>query len=80
VNQNRGSAFGQVDLKLVKAFKIQKVKLEAILEIFNLFNQKNPAGFVANVDSANYQQATTWAGDPGQGEQFLAQLGFRVEF
>jgi len=80
VNENRGDGFGQVDVRVSKIFNISKVRLEAILEIFNLFNQKNPAGFVSNVDSANYGQPTTWAGDPGQGEQFIAQVGFRIEF
>jgi hypothetical protein len=70
--------------------------VEVIGEIFNLFNSKNPTAYngarfvhvpdpndptktivVANPD---FQQAGAFAGDPGQGEQRLAQLGVRIHF
>jgi hypothetical protein len=69
--------------------------VEVIGEIFNLLNAKNPANFNGNcavgTDPAipatfgkctitTFGQANTFAGDPGQGEQRLAQLGIRVTF
>jgi hypothetical protein len=70
--------------------------VEVIGEIFNLFNSKNPANFNGNcgvgTDPAKpatygkctfpsgFGQASTFAGDPAQGEQRLAQLGLRVTF
>jgi hypothetical protein len=70
--------------------------VEVIGEIFNLLNSKNPANFNGNCRvgtdpnvpatygkctfPTGFGQAGTFAGDPGQGEQRLAQLGFRVTF
>jgi hypothetical protein len=70
--------------------------VEVIGEIFNLFNSKNPANFNGNCAvgtdknqpatygkctfPTGYGQAGTFAGDPGQGEQRLAQLGLRITF
>ena len=63
--------------------------VELIGEIFNLFNSKNAANFNGNcaVNAAGqctftggFGQANTFAGDPAQGEQRLAQLGIRVTF
>jgi hypothetical protein len=90
VNSRRGSSFSQLDIRLTKIFNIKDVvRLEGIFEVFNLFNSENPA---ANRQSGNqseingvlgtptFGQATTFAGDAGQGEQRLAQIGFRIEF
>lgn len=70
--------------------------VEVIGEIFNLLNSKNPANYSGNCSvgidpkvpatlgkctfPAGYGQAGTFAGDPGQGEQRLAQVGLRVTF
>ena len=54
--------------------------MELIAEIFNLFNYKNPAGFVANMAASNFGQPTDYAGDFQRGEQRVAQLGLRFEF
>ena len=48
--------------------------LEAIAEVFNLFNEKNPTGF------NTLGQASFHAGDPGQPDQRVAQLGLRARF
>jgi hypothetical protein len=47
---------------------------ELIGEVFNLFNEKNPAQF----DRTGH--ANAFAGDLLQGEQRLAQLGLRFHF
>ena len=83
VNQARGSSFSQLDLRLSKVFNIGPVGLELIGEVFNLFNEKNPASYTVLFDSAGNPigtKATAFAGDPLQGEQRLAQLGVRIRF
>ncbi|HEX3525597.1 MAG TPA: TonB-dependent receptor [Thermoanaerobaculia bacterium] len=75
VNSKRGASFSQVDLRVGKEFKFGgEYGVELIAEVFNLFNEKNPAGF------NRFGQATVYAGDPLQGEQRLAQLGLRLHF
>ena len=90
VNSLRGGSFSQFDVRVSKDFKFfHNYGVEVIGEIFNLLNAKNPANFNGNcgVDAsgkctfpAGFGQATTFAGDPGQGEQRLAQLGIRITF
>jgi hypothetical protein len=75
VNDARGASFSQVDLRLSKEFRFAgRYGIEAIAEVFNIFDSKNPAGF-------NSQGvATLHAGDPLQGDQRVTQLGARVRF
>ena len=90
VNSLRGSSFSQFDVRLSKEFKFYgNYGVELIGEIFNLFNSKNAANFNGNCAvnalgqctfTGGFGQANTFAGDPGQGEQRLAQLGIRVTF
>ncbi len=81
VNSARGASFKQLDLRLSKIVKLNpRVGIEAMAEVFNLFNAKNPAGFVGNRTAGNFGEATTFAGDPLQGEQRLAQFGLRLRF
>ena len=81
VNSARGASFSQFDVRVSKEFNLSnRVGLELIAEVFNLFNEKNPALFVGARNSANFGQATTFAGDPLQGEQRLLQLGARLRF
>ena len=81
VNNRRGASFSQVDLRLSKQISFSSdLSVELIGEVFNLFNSRNPAGFIGNMQAANFGQATTFAGDPLQGEARLAQLGLRIRF
>ena len=82
VNSLRGDSFSQLDVRVAKEFKFFGNRgVELIGEVFNVLNSKNAAGFRGNRNSAaTYQQPTFFAGDPGQGEQRLAQLGLRVTF
>lgn len=75
VNSERGASFTQIDLRVSKDFSFANdYGFELIAEVFNLFNSKNEAVF------NRFGQANAYAGDPGQGEQRLAQLGVRVHF
>lgn len=81
VNNKRGDSFSQVDVRVSKEFVFGgDFGLELIGEIFNLFDDDNPAGFVGNRASGAYGQPTRFAGDPGMGEQRLAQLGLRIRY
>ena len=81
VNNARGASFSQVDLRLSKRFRLGgSVRLEAIAEGFNIFNDKNPATFSGNMRASNFGQPTEFAGDFQRGEQRLLQLGLRLEF
>ena len=81
VNSRRGHAFSQFDLRLSRDFNFGgKAGVEVIAEVFNLFNAKNPTSYNGNRSSSAFGQPTRFAGDPGQGEQQLAQLGVRVHF
>ena len=81
VNAGRGHSFTQLDLRASKTFRFGKsVGLEVLAEVFNVFDSTNPAGFVGNQAASNFGAPTTYAGDPLQGEQRLAQLGLRLRF
>lgn len=90
VNAHRGDTFSQLDLRLSKTFHIMdRVDVEGIFEVFNLFNAKNPNGLNANIlgqrviqdlDNPDFGTPLSYAGDPDQAEQRLAQLGFRIAF
>ena len=51
-----------------------------IAEGFNLTNDNNPGGYVANQTAGHVRQPTAFAGDFQRGEQRLFQLGARFEF
>ncbi len=78
VNSERGDSFSQIDVRVSREFRIvNEVSIEAIAEVFNLFNEDNPALFIP---TANGLQPTAFSGDPLQGEQRLIQLGVRLRF
>ncbi len=62
------------------------MRLEAIGEVFNLFNAKNPSGFVTaqhtgtGAPNANFMQPTEFSGDFQNPEQRVGQIGFRFSF
>jgi len=81
INSGRGSAFSQIDLRGSKLFRFGGARsIEALIEVFNLFNATNPAGYNGNQRSATFGQPRTFAGNPLQGEQRLAKLGLRFHF
>jgi len=91
VNCGRGYRFSQVNLRLLKSFKlVGRTRIDAMLDMFNLFNTANPATFstreysggtLANpIPLASFMQPTAYAGDFHQTEQRVGQLGVRFSF
>lgn len=81
VNSARGSSLSQLDVRVSKIFRLSgDFSIEVIGEVFNLLDDDNPTRFVGNRTASNFAQPTTFAGDPSQGEQRLAQLGIRLRF
>jgi hypothetical protein len=94
INCGRGAAFSQVNLRVSKSFHLfGRSSVEAIGEVFNLFNAINPNNFertvsnvvqtvrlVGNAPNPNYMQPSRFAGDFQQPEQRVGQIGFRFTF
>ena len=71
-----------MNLRVSRGFRLGgNARIEAIGEIFNLLNAKNPAfTIVNNQTSARFMQPDAYAGDFQQGEQRVGQIGFRFSF
>jgi outer membrane receptor protein involved in Fe transport len=88
VNCSRRAPFSQLNLRLSKSFQIRgSARIEAIAEVFNLFNAKNPALPITSqrvgaggAQQASFMQPVAYAGDIQQPEQRIGQLGFRFSF
>ena len=78
----------QTNVRFSKVFHVGgRANVEAIGQIFNLFNNINPSGFRARVivpstgaADATLLQPTTYSGDFRRPEQRVGQLGFRFTF
>lgn len=85
-NCGRGAPRRSMNLRVSKAFRlIGTTRIEAIGEIFNVFNAKNPAGFrtrrlVGGVPDPNFLQPSEYSGDFQNPEQRVGQIGFRFTF
>jgi hypothetical protein len=95
VNCGRGASLKQFNLRVSKVFGLGRgMNVEAIFEAFNLFNSINPA-FNAGVPAAGafftgsaanhtpnpvFMKPNAYAGDTGQPEQRVGQIGFRFTF
>jgi hypothetical protein len=91
INCGRGASFSQLNLRISKWFPLGgRARVEAIGEIFNVFNAKNPGGFVLPnrrvnsatdpTQSSSFLQPTEFAGDFQNPEQRVGQIGFRITF
>ena len=88
VNCSRRAPFSQLNLRLSRSFSPwHRGRVEAIAEVFNLFNAKNPSLPLTTqrVSSrgaplGSFMQPTAYAGDVQQPEQRVGQVGFRVTF
>ncbi|HTL00564.1 MAG TPA: hypothetical protein VL379_21170, partial [Pseudomonadales bacterium] len=88
VNCSRRAPYSQLNLRVSRGFRLAgSARVEAIAEVFNLLNAKNP--FIpltsrrlsaTGVPLASFMQPTAFAGDFGQPEQRVGQLGFRITF
>ena len=88
VNCGRGMSQSQANVRVSKMFNLPgRARVEAIGELFNVFNSVNPSGFRARVivptsgaaDPA-LLQPTTFSGDFRRPEQRVGQLGLRFSF
>ncbi|MEN3337119.1 MAG: hypothetical protein V7647_795 [Acidobacteriota bacterium] len=87
INCSRGAPLTQLNLRLSKSFALSgHARIEAIGEVFNLFDALNPAfaltsqRLAGGVQRASFMQPVAFAGDFRQPEQRVGQLGFRVTF
>ena len=90
INCGRGTSFSQMNLRISKSFHLMgTARLEAIGEVFNLFNAINPAGFIgrrflgtvtSKTANPDFLRPTVYAGDFQQPEQRVGQIGFRLSF
>jgi carboxypeptidase family protein/TonB-dependent receptor-like protein len=87
INCGRGASQSTFNLRVSKGFRlIGTARVEAIAEIFNLFNAKNPSGFTGRRFLADgspnsaFMQPSEFAGDFQNPEQRVGQLGFRFTF
>ena len=87
VNCSRRAPFSQLNLRVSRAVALKgRARIEAIAEVFNLFNTINPALPVSqrrvtgNVVNSQFMQPSAYAGDVGQPEQRVGQVGVRLTF
>jgi hypothetical protein len=87
VNCSRRAPFSQMNLRVSRTFALTgPVRIEAIAEVFNLFNATNPyinissVRLTKGVPNTGFMQPIAFAGDVGQPEQRVGQIGFRVTF
>jgi hypothetical protein len=82
INSGIGANFFQMDVRVSKYFTMPREfgKLEAIFEMYNLFNNLNPSTYQGNQLGNNFGRPTQFAGDPLQGEARLVQFGIRYSF
>ena len=92
INCGRGASQSQLNLRISKGFRLfGTARVEAIAEIFNLLNAKNPNIFGAGAGASRFIAGTTdlnptfmkpreYAGDFQNPEQRVGQLGFRFTF
>ena len=88
VNCSRRAPFSQLNLRISRGFNLWSgARVEAIAEVFNLFNAKNPSipatsqrRSAAGAPLPSFMQPTAFAGDFQQPEQRVGQIGFRITF
>jgi hypothetical protein len=90
----RGAPFSQMNVRVSRTFRLAgHTNIEAIGEVFNLFNAINPANIervisnvtqtvrlVGGVANPNFMQPSRFAGDFQQPEQRVGQIGIRFTF
>ncbi len=89
-NCGRGAWRSQLNLRVSRSFGLfGNARIEAIGEIFNLFNAKNPSGFGSPTTgrllgtgepNPDFMVPVDFSGDFQQPEQRVGQIGFRFSF
>lgn len=87
VNCSRRAGSSQLNLRVSRTFSLGgSVRIEAIGEVFNLFNATNPwlaltqRRLNGGQPNSSFMQPIAYAGDVGQPEQRVGQVGFRLTF
>jgi hypothetical protein len=95
VNCGRGAPLSQFNVRVAKSFPVRNtLRVEVFGEVFNLFNALNPAFNTGAASSAAlftgtladhktnpvFMTPNAYAGDSGQPEQRVGQIGFRIVF
>jgi hypothetical protein len=86
-NCGRGAWRSQMNLRVSRSFGLfGTARIEAIGEVFNLFNARNPSGFTTGrllgtgEPNPDFMAPVDFAGDFQQPEQRVGQIGFRFSF
>jgi len=86
-NCGRGAWRSQLNLRVSYSFRLfSTARLEAIGEVFNLFNAKNPSGFITRrllgdgTPNPDFMTPSEFSGDFQNPEQRVGQIGFRFSF
>jgi hypothetical protein len=84
---SRRAPFSQLNVRISRGVPLNgPARLEFIAEVFNVFNATNPAlptsqqRITNNVPNPLFMQPSGFAGDIGQPEQRVGQVGFRLTF
>jgi outer membrane receptor for Fe3+-dicitrate len=90
INCGRGTGLSVFNLRVSRVFSLGgRAHLEAIAEVFNLFNALNPGGFIGSYFvgsksshslNPNFLRPDSFAGDFQMPEQRVGQIGFRLTF
>jgi hypothetical protein len=90
INCGRGASLQAFNLRVTKSIRLMgSARVEAIGEVFNLFNAKNPSGFIGRrylgtisnkTVNPDFLRPTSYSGDFQQPEQRIGQIGFRFSF
>jgi hypothetical protein len=92
VNCGRGWSQSQLNLRVSRMFTAGGVSIEAIGEVFNVFNAANPSNIVAGVAGnrtvytaagdrdLSLLQPTSFSGESQRHEQRVGQIGLRFSF
>jgi hypothetical protein len=73
-NSARGDPFWQTDIRIARTFRLRRMRIEALGEIFNLANHRNWIANLGDMSSKQFGKPTAAAGARE------IQLGIRVEF
>jgi outer membrane receptor protein involved in Fe transport len=78
-NSARGNPSWTVNLQLGEVIPIGDMRLQVLVEVFNLFNHINTAGYVGNMQSPFFGEPTRTATNLGLGPRQV-QVGVRFDF
>jgi hypothetical protein len=73
-NSARGDPFWQTDIRIARTFRLRRMRIEVLGEIFNLANHRNWIGHLGDMSSKQFGKPTAAA------RAREIQLGIRVEF